>query len=477
MSGFIQSQSRKQTTLLPECLDDFIDEDNPVRVVDVFVDRLELGKLGFKVIPADTGRPGYHPATMLKLYIYGYLSRIPSSRRLEREAIRNVELMWLLGRLAPDFKTIADFRKDNGKAIKRVCREFVDLCRRLELFSGDVVAIDGSKFKAVNNYDKNFSSTKVKRRLEQLESSIKHYFKELESADRADSQVPEQRKVHLKEKINAVEQEMARVNGIGEQLSESSETQVSLTDPDARSMRTKSKSSGIVGYNVQTAVDAENHLIVAHDVTNTGSDRSQLSRMAKQAKESMGKETLTALADRGYYKGEEILACEQAGITPYVPKTQTSNNQAKGLFGKRDFIYIAEDDEYLCPAGERATRRTKTSVRDEIIYRYWCSTCGDCPIKSQCTTGKERRISRWEHEDVLDDMQNRLDKNPDVMATRRATVEHPYGTLKAWMGATHFTMKTMERVSTEMSLQVLAYNIKRVLKIMGAQPLVEGMNG
>jgi len=477
MSGFIQGDSRTQSTLLPECLDDYIHEDSPVRVVDVFVDRLELGKLGFKILPADTGRPGYHPATMLKLYIYGYLSRIPSSRRLEREAIRNVELMWLLGRLAPDFKTIADFRKDNGKAIKRVCREFVDLCRRLELFSGDVIAIDGSKFKAVNNYDKNFSSTKVQRRLEQLESSIKHYFKELESADRADSQVPEQRKVHLKEKIKAVEQEMARVNRIGEQLAESSETQVSLTDPDARSMRTKSKSSGIVGYNVQTAVDAENHLIVAHDVTNTGSDRSQLSRMAKQAKEAMGKETLTALADRGYYKGEEILACEQAGITPYVPKTQTSNNQAKGLFGKRDFIYIAEDDEYLCPAGERAIWRMKTMEKGQAIHRYWSSTCVRCPIKSQCTTGKYRRISRWEHEDVLDDMQNRLDENPKVMAVRRATVEHPYGTLKAWMGATHFTMKTRERVGTEMSLQVLAYNIKRVLKIMGVQPLVEGMNG
>ena len=477
MSGFIQGESRTQTTLLPDCLDDFIDEDNPARVIDVFVDRLRLDELGFKVVPADTGRPGYHPATMLKLYIYGYLSRIPSSRRLEREARRNVELMWLLGRLSPDFKTIADFRKDNGKAIRRVCREFVELCRRLDLFCGDVVAIDGSKFKAVNHYDKNFSSTKVKRRLEQLESSIKHYFKELESADRADAQVPEQRKAHLKEKIKAVEQEMARVNRIGEQLAESSETQVSLTDPDARSMRTKSKSSGIVGYNVQTAVDAENHLIVAHDVTNTGSDRSQLSRMAQQAKDAMGKEKLTALADRGYYKSEEILACEQADITPYVPKSQTSGPQSKGLFGKRDFIYIAKDDEYLCPAGKRAIRRTKTSVRDEIIYRYWSSACGECPIKSQCTTGKERRISRWEHEDILDGMQQRLDKTPEVMTTRRATVEHPYGTLKSWMGATHFTMKTLERVSTEMSLHVLAYNIKRVLKILGVQPLLEGMNG
>ena len=477
MSGFIQSQSRTQTTLLPECLDDFIDEDNPVRVVDVFVDRLELGKLGFKVCPADTGRPGYHPATMLKLYIYGYLSRIQSSRRLEREAIRNVELMWLLGRLAPDFKTIADFRKDNGKAIKKVCREFVDLCRRLELFSGEVVAIDGSKFKAVNNYDKNFSSTKVKRRLEQLESSIEHYFKELESADRVDSQVPQERKVHLKEKIKAVEEEMARVNRIGELLAQSSETQISLTDPDARSMRTKSKSSGIVGYNVQTAVDPENHLIVAHEVTNTGSDRGQLSRMAQQAKAAMGRETLTVLADRGYYKGEEILACEQAGITPYVPKSQTSSNQSKGLFGKRDFRYIAEDDEYLCPAGKRAIRRMKTTDKGHTIYRYWSSACVRCSIKSQCTNGKERRISRWEHEDVLDSMQHRLDQNPGILAIRRATVEHPYGTLKAWMGATHFTMKRLERVSTEMSLHVLAYNIKRMLKIKGVESLLEGMSG
>jgi transposase len=477
MTRFIQGIDRTQATLFPESLDEYVSEDNPVRVIDLFVDRLNLGTLGFSSVqPKDTGRPSYHPATLLKLYIYGYLNRVQSSRRLERESQRNVEVMWLSGRLAPDHKTIADFRKNNGKAIKKVCKEFVLLCRKLDLYTDAMVAIDGSKFKAVNHYDKNFSKTKVKFRISQLEKSINRYLGEIATADRIDSSIHRDKKERLATKIKKVEAEIEKIKQIGSLIDEGPDEQVSLTDPDCRSMRTKSKSSGTVGYNVQTAVDTKNHMIVAHEVTNTGSDRAQLDKMARKAKQAMGHEHIEALADRGYYSGVEILACHQNGVTPYVPKSYTSNNQAKGQYGKRDFRYVAEDDEYECPAGERAIYRFSRTEGGKLIRRYWSSACSRCEIRSQCTSGKYRRISRWEHEAVLDEMQERLDRAPDKMAARRSTVEHPFGTLKAWMGATHFTTKTLNKVSTEMSLHVLAYNLKRAINIMGSKRLIEAMS-
>ena len=361
MKRFIEGEVRSQVTLLPECLDDYIAEDNPVRAIEVFIDELDLDQLGFDGMqPEATGRPAYHPATLLKIYIYGYLNRIQSSRRLERETQRNIELMWLIGRLAPDFKTIADFRKDNGKAIRNVCREFIVLCRRLNLFSEAIVAIDGSKFKAVNNRDKNFTENKLKKRMEQLEESIGRYLAELDRADREPTLVTEGKVSRLKEKVATVKAHMQRLKQIGQQLREAPDQQVSLTDPDARSMATSGRGTGIVGYNVQTAVDTKHHLIVAHEVTNLGHDRTQLYSMAKQARSAMGTEELTALADRGYFKGEEILDCDQAGITPLVPKPLTSNSKADGRFDKRDFVYIAADDEYRCPAGQRAIKRFTT---------------------------------------------------------------------------------------------------------------------
>jgi transposase len=464
--------------LFPESLDDYIAEDNPVRVVDVFVDELDLKALGFEgAEPEVTGRPAYHPGTLLKIYIYGYLNRIQSSRRLERETQRNVELIWLTGRLSPDFKTIADFRKDNGKAIRRVCREFVVLCRSLNLFSEAIVAIDGSKFKAVNNRDKNFTDHKLKARMQQLEESIARYLADLDRADRDPTLVTEARVEHLKQKVETVKAQMQRLRQIGEQMAAAPEGQVSLTDPDARSMATSGHRTGIVGYNVQTAVDAKNHLIVTHEVTNVGSDRARLSSIAKQTREAMGTETLTALADRGYFKGEEILECERAGIDALVSKPQTSNNQAKGQFDKRDFRYIPADDEYQCPAGQRAIWRFTTVERGMTIHKYWSSACPRCPIKAQCTTGDYRRIARWEHEAVLEAMQARLYQMPQASRLRRQTVEHVFGTLKAWMGATHFLTKTLPRVSTEMSLHVLAYNLKRAMQLVGIVPLMEAMRG
>jgi transposase len=457
-------------------LDDYIAEDNPVRVVDVFVDELDLKALGFEgAEPQETGRPAYHPGTLLKIYIYGYLNRIQSSRRLERETQRNVELIWLTGRLSPDFKTIADFRKDNGKAIRRVCREFVVLCRSLNLFSEAIVAIDGSKFKAVNNRDKNFTDHKLKARMQQLEESIARYLADLDRADRDPSLVTEARAEHLKQKVETVKGEMQRLKQIGKQMAAAPDGQVSLTDPDARSMATSGQRTGVVGYNVQTAVDAKTHLIVTHEVTNLGSDRSQLSSIAKQTREAMGVEKLTALADRGYFKGEEILECERAGIDALVSKPQTSNNQAKGQFDKRDFRYIAADDEYQCPAGQRAIWRFTTIEHGMTLHKYWSSACPRCPIKAQCTTGEYRRVARWEHEAVLEAMQARLYQMPQASRIRRQTVEHVFGTLKAWMGSTHFLTKTLPRVSTEMSLHVLAYNLKRAMQIVGIVPLMQAM--
>lgn len=474
MKRFVQGENRNQSTLLPERLDDFVTEDNPVRVIEAFVDELDLGKLGFEgVEPLATGRPGYHPSTLLKIYIYGYLNRVQSSRRLERETQRNVELMWLTGRLMPDFKTIANFRKDNGPAIRRVCRQFVILCRHLNLFSEEVVAIDGSKFKAVNNRDKNYTSAKMQRRMQQIEESIERYLTQLDTMDRHEPEIASTKVTRLQERIATLKKQMQQLKEIEVRMLKSPDKQISLTDPDARSMMTRD--TGIVGYNVQTAVDAKHHLIVAHEVTNVGSDRGQLANMAQQARAAMGADALTAVADRGYFKGDEILACEESGITTYVAKPLTSNSKADGRFDKRDFIYVAEDDEYRCPAGQRLVKHFTTVEHGMTLHCYWCSVCPACPLKEQCTTGKERRVKRWEHEAVLEKMQERLDRNPTVMRVRRRTVEHPFGTIKSWMGATHFLTKRLHRVSTEMSLHVLAYNLKRVMMLLGIGALVEAI--
>src|SRR5271157_3793568 len=361
MKRFIEGEDRSQSTLVPEHLDDYIGEDNPVRVIDVFVDELDLPGLGFDgAKPEATGRPSYHPASLLKIYIYGYLNRIQSSRRLERESQRNVELIWLTGRLTPDFKTIADFRKDNGKAIRGVCREFIVMCRDLKLFSEAIVAIDGRKFKAVNNRDKNFTDRKLEARMQQLDESIARYMTELDRADREPALVTEARVEHIKQKVETVKKQMRALKQIGKKMSQAPDGQISLTDPDARSMATSGRGTGMVGYNVQTAVDAKHHMIVAHEVTNVGHDRDQLSPMARKTCEAIDETDLTVYADRGYYKSEQILDCELAGIKTLVPKSHTSGNGAVGLFDKADFRYISAKNEYRCPAGQRAIWRFTT---------------------------------------------------------------------------------------------------------------------
>src|SRR6187431_338435 len=474
MRRFVEGVDRGQNTLFPECLEDWIGEENPVRVIDVFVDELDLSELGFSgVKPEITGRPSYHPSVLLKLYIYGYLNRVQSSRRLEREAGRNVEVMWLLGRLVPDHKTIADFRKDNGLGLRKVCARFVELCREMGLLATASVAIDGSKFKAVNNRDRNFTRAKVERRRAQLEESVARYLSQLDTADRQEpTEALAVKTERLKEKLGKLDEEMKRLAAIEKQMLASPDRQISLTDPDSRSMATSGRGSGVVGYNVQAAVDTKHHLIIAHDVTNVGTDRAQLSRMAKQTKEILRTESLDVVADRGYFSGEEILACDMAGITVTLPKPLTSGNKVKGRFVKQDFRYVAQEDVYICPAGERLAYHYTNEEDGLRLRRYWTNACQNCAIKRNCTPSKERRVTRWEHEHVLEAVQRRLDEHPEKMRQRREPVEHPFGTIKARMGATHFLMKTLPRVASEMALHVLAYNLTRVMNIMGVQPLM-----
>jgi len=394
---------------------------------------------------------------LLKLYIYGYLNRVQSSRRLEREAGRNVELLWLLGRLAPDHKTIADFRRDNGAALKRVCAKFVDLCREMGLLTTANVAIDGSKFKAVNNRDRNFTKGKVERRRQQLEESVARYLAQLETADRqAPTMALVVKEMHLEQKLVKIKEEMAKLDAHEKRMLASPDEQISLTDPDSRSMATSGRGSGVVGYNVQVAVETENHLIIAHEVTNSGSDRAQLANMAAQAKEVLQVDALEAVADRGYYNSPEILKCEELGVTVTLPKPMTSGAKSEGRFGKQDFEYLADEDAYRCPAGKRLTYRFSRQEDGKQMRVYWTTMCGACPLQSKCTTGNERRIKRWEHERVLEAVQARLDANPMAMRDRRETVEHPFGTIKMRMVALH----------------VLAYNLTRVLNLIGVKGLM-----
>ena len=474
MSGYIEGTDRTQVTLFPDRLEDWIGEDNPVRVIDLFVDEIDLAEIGFiRTAPAQTGRPGYRPSVLLKLFIYGYLNRVPSSRALEREAGRNVEVMWLTGRLAPDHKTIADFRRDNGPAIRRTCAQFVELCRRIGVLKGDCVAIDGSKFKAVNNRDKNFTKGKIASRIAHLEASIERFLEEGVRIDRQEEgEVRAEKIANLAQRYGRIRREIQRLQGMDQALEESPDRQISLTDPDARSMATSAKGSGFVGYNAQAAVETETHLIVAHDVINAGHDRDQLAPMAREAKAALGRDEMSAVADKGYFSGREILACHKAGITTTMPRPETSANRIKGMYVKADFAYDAAADVYRCPAGEVLTYRYTTEERGLVLRRYWTNACQRCPLKARCTTGSERRVTRWEHEHLVDEMRDRMSRDPSLMALRRSTAEHLFGTIKAWMGATHFRMRRLKNVRTEMAFHVLAYNIKRVIALIGVRQLL-----
>ncbi|WP_283178777.1 IS1182 family transposase [Gemmobacter sp. 24YEA27] len=460
--------------MFPDRLEDWIDEDHLVRVVDFFVEELNLVDLGFvRAAHARTGRPGYHPSVLLKLFIYGYLNRIPSSRRLEREAGRNVELMWLTGRLVPDHKTIADFRRDNGPGIRRTCAQFVELCRRIGVLKGACVAIDGSKFRAVNSRDRNFTKGKIASRIAHLEADVERYIAEMVRVDRQEEgEVRAEKVAHLAKRYGRVRQHIQHLQELDRALASAPDGQISLTDPDARAMATSARNSGKVGYNVQTAVDTETHLIVAQDVTNQGHDRDLLVPMAGAAKEALHRNEMHVLADKGYFSGRQILSCHEAGITTTIPRPETSGNRAKGLYVKADFAYDADTDVYRCPAGEALTYRYTTEEDGLELRRYWTGECSNCPVKARCTTGKERRITRWAHEHLVEAARARLISPSEPMTVRRSTVEHPFGTIKAWMGTSHFLTRRLRNVKTEIALNVLAYNIKRMVELIGIQGLM-----
>jgi transposase len=474
---YIEGANRAQRILLPESLDEYISDESPVRVIDAFVDSLDLKQMQFKHATLnETGRPPYHPSVLLKLYVYGYLHRIRSSRMLEKETHRNVEVLWLLGKLQPDFKTIANFRRDNGPAIREVCRSFTAFCRDMELFGGELVAIDGSKFKAVNSPSRNYTAKSISRSMKRIDSKIDEYLEELDRNDELEPDDPKLTKEELEDKIRILKEMMKKNQGLREQLEESNESQISLTDPDSRSMAVGGKRRTSVGYNVQVAVDEKNKMIVDHEVTNSVNDHGLLSEMAIRAKMALGVEKLEVLADLGYRDGAEVKRCVDSGITPFIPKVNVSANSKLGLYGKQDFKYLPEDDEYLCPAGERLTNTGKRYENRRLRKFYSTRACRDCGQKPLCTRSRQsRRISRWEFEDVLEEMDQRVQVQPEKIKLRKALAEHPFGTIKYHWHHGNFLMKRLPNVRTEMSLSILAYNMKRAISVMGVKTLLEAL--
>lgn len=473
--AYIAGPDRTQAVLLPEVLDDYVGAENPVRFLDAFVAQLDLGALGFqRAVPAATGRPGYAPGDLLRLYLYGYLHRIRSSRRLEQETHRNVELMWLLRRLTPDFKTIADFRRDHARALKGVCREFILLCRQLDLFGGELLAIDGSKFRAVNARERSYTPARLTKLQRDIDRTIARYLRELERQDTAEAGTEAPSAVALQEKIATLQQRRDRYDTLRQELAASGETALSLTDADSRPMMSGGRIE--VCYNVQTAVDAKHKLIVAEDVTNAAGDRDQLSPMATAAQGVLPGAAPVVVADQGYYHGAEIKACLEAGLTPLVPRPLTSANEARGLFTKDDFVYNADVDAYRCPAGELLTYRSTTLELGRTIKNYRTSACGRCALKPRCTRNKDgRKITRWVNEHLLEAMEARLRRDRAVFARRKELAEHPFGTMKRGMDQGYFLLKGLGKVRGEFSLTVLAYNLKRVLNIVGVPRLLEAL--
>ena len=479
---YISGVAREQTTLFPGSLDDFIGADSAVRFIDAFVSTLNLRELKFvRAEPAATGRPGYEPGDLLRLYIYGYLNRVRSSRRLEVEAQRNVELMWLLHKLTPDFKTIADFRAHNPKPLTAVCKQFVALCRNLDLFGGELVAVDGSKFRASNSRNRVFTADRLRKRLERIDQQIREYLAELDENDRSEQAArpsPRLTAAELQAKIAKLKERQQRYQGLQKKIAEDETTQVALTDPDARLMHQSSAQGGgsVVAYNVQTVVDAKCKLVVAHDVTNDSSDQQQLAAMAKQAKDSLGVERLEVVADRGYYDGDEVAACEQASIEAYVAKPQTSKNLKRGLFSKDDFVYDPQGDRYRCPGAHWLDYRGTQLDGGRQVKYYTTAACASCELRRRCTEAQTpRRIKRLVNEEALERMAARIAAHPDRLRQRQALVEHPFGTLKRAWNHGHFLLRTLSKVSGEFSLSVLTYNLRRALNILGPERMRAGL--
>ena len=468
----ISGHDRSQTLLFPESVDDYVGPDNPVRFIDAFVDRLDLAAAGFAgVEPKTTGRPGYAPADLLKLYIYGYLNRIRSSRRLEAETHRNIEVIWLLRHLKPDFKTIADFRRDNRAAFKPIFREFVLLSRQLDLFGRELLAVDGTRLKAVNNKDRNFTRASLEQFIRTSDERLAEYLRRLDEGDVEEGGTGGSSRVsNLAAKIEAIRSKRDRLRSLLEDLDRTGESQISLTDPDSRAMAAHTRVA--VGYNVQVAVDAKHKLIVEQEVTNQVLDLGLLTQTAEPARPVLGVEQIDVVADRGYFKFEDIEACEQAGMTPYVPKPQRGSAVREGFFAKDEFRYDPDEDAYICPAGERLSPKYESKSRELTKIDYSNrAACLACVLRPRCTKSF-RRVSRLENEAVLDRMAARLKARPDILGRRRETVEHPFGSIKQWMGQGVFLMMGLENVRAEFSLTALAYNLRRVINILGIRAMI-----
>ncbi len=471
----ITGHDRSQTLLLPESLDDYIGPENPVRFIEAFVDGLDLAAAGFaRVQSKETGRPGYAPADLLKLYIYGYLNRVRSSRRLEAETHRNIEVIWLLRHLKPDFKTIADFRRDNRYAFRPVFRQFVLLCRQLDLFGRELLAVDGTRIKAVNNKDRNFTRASLTEFIKLADAKLGDYLQRLDTSDAAEQAAGGSRVKNLAEKIAAIRARRTRCQKMLAELDRTGEDQISLTDPDSRAMAAHTHVA--VGYNVQVAVDAKHKLIVEQQVSNQVVDMGLLTETAEPAKAILGVERIAVVADRGYFKIEDIEACEKAGMEPYVPRPQRGPAASAGLFRKDEFQYDPESDSFLCPGGQRLQPYSSSFLRKLKKINYANrQACRDCPIRSRCTKSSFRSVSRLENEAVLDRMQARIARRPDILSIRRETVEHPFGSIKQWMNQGAFLMRRLPKVRAEFSLTALAYNLRRVLNIVSFRALMDGL--
>lgn len=462
----VRGQSRHQATLFPEALDDLIPADHPVRVVDAFVDGLDLAALGFgKVETAATGRPPYHPGDLLKLYVYGYLNQVRSSRRLERESRRNVELLWLINRLCPDFKTIADFRKDNRHAIVGTCRSFIRFCREQDLFGAELVAIDGSKFRAVASKKAVYTPKRIERELARIEKRVQDYLTVLDEADTAEPPVADGG--NTAEALAVLQARRAELQALAADMQERGVNQKVITEPEARLMR-QAGGGQAVSYNVQTAVDAKHKLLVSYDVTNEGNDHCALYPVASAAQAALEVEQLTVVADVGYRNGEHGADCEAAGITAVVPSPKLVNPRGN-FFDKSRFSYEPEHDQYRCPAGEML-KVYKTDYKTKVRH-YSSPACEQCALKPRCTKSRRRTINRHFYADQVEAMNRRAVAQPALMRQRSCLSEHPFGTMKRMTDKGQFLMRGLEKVKAEMGLSVLSYNLKRVINILGVETL------